>query len=163
MLIKSVCVFIICFCSWFLGNVYSETLHSRIKLIDRYILLLKELKSNVYYSGKNIYDFLAIKSYQKENKFCAFLLKNKEKGFEKSIKEFITSNEEEKFCINTLYEAFVFLENSSDAEGISELLKSAIISLEDYKKQIQEEYKGKIKITPFLFLLCGLFIALVII
>ena len=163
MLIKIICVFIICFASWFFGNMYSDTLNNRIKLIDKYIILLKEIKSNVYYSGKNIYEFLTIKSYQKDNGFCAFLLKNKEKGFENTIKEYVPLNEEEKICINELYDSFVFLENSSDAESISELLQSAIINLEDYKKQIQEEYKGKIKISPFLFLLFGLFIALVLI
>lgn len=163
MLIKTVCVFIICFSSWFFGNVFSETLRNRIKVIDTYIILLKEIKSNVYYSGKNIYDFLTIKSYEKNNNFCTFLLKNKEKGFEETIKEYTPSNDEEKFCINEVYDAFVFLENSSDAESISDVFKSTIIGLEDYKKQIQEEYRGKIKTTPFLFLLFGLFIALVLI
>ena len=163
MLIKFLCVIVICFSSWFLGKMYSESLISKINLVEKYIKLLKEIKSNVCYSGKNVYDFLAVQSYDKTNNFCSFLLKNKDVGFEKAIKAYAPENEEEKFCVSALFEAFVFLENSSDTEGISDLILCAIEKLSEYKKQLGEEYKGKIKTAPPIFLLFGLFIALVLI
>lgn len=163
MLIKFICVLVICFSSWFLGKMHSETLKNKIKLVEKYIILLKEIKSNVYYSGKNIYDFFGVKSYDKINRFCAHLLQNKEIGFEKAIETYTPINEEEKFCVSSLLEAFVFLENSSDTESISDLISCTVERLTEYKKQVQEEYKGKIKTSPPIFLLCGLFIALVLI
>ena len=163
MLIKFICVLVICFSSWFFGKMYSETLKNKIKLVEKYISLLKEIKSNVYYSGKNIYDFLAIQSYDKTNKFCAHLLKNKEIGFEQAIKTYTPENDEEKFCVSSLIDAFTFLENSSDTESISDLISYTVEKLSEYKKQLGEEYKGKIKTSPPIFLLCGLFIALVLI
>lgn len=163
MLIKFICVLIICFSSWFLGKMYAETLKNKVYLVEKYIILLKEIKSNVYYSGKNVYDFLAIQSYDKTNKFCAHLLKNKENGFESAINTYVPVNDEEKFCVASLLEAFTFLENSSDTESISDLISLTIEKLTEYKKQLGEEYKGKIKTGPPIFLLCGLFIALVLI
>lgn len=163
MLIKFICVLIICFSSWFLGKMYSETLSNKINLVEKYIILLKEIKSNVYYSGKNIYDFLGVKNHDKTNKFCVYLLENKENGFENAIKNYTPKNKEEQFCVDSLYEAFVFLENSSDSDSISDLISCTVEKLQEYKKQLGEEYKGKIKTAPEIFLLCGLFIALVLI
>ena len=163
MLIKFICALIICFSSWFLGKMYAETLKNKVNLVEKYIILLKEIKSNVYYSGKNIYEFLNVQTFDKSNKFCVHLLKNKESGLANAIKTYSPLNKEEQFCVESSYEAFKFLENSSDTEGISDLISCAVEQLQEYKKQLWEEYKGKIKTAPHMFLLCGLFVSLVLI
>ncbi len=163
LIIKFICVIVICFSSWILGKMYAETLKNKICMVEKYIILLKEIKSNVSYSGKNLYDFLGVKSYDKTNRFCTFLLQNKEKGLEKAVQTYSPINEEEKFCVESMFEAFAFLENSSDTESISDMISCTTDKLTEYKKQLGEEYKGKIKTSPPIFLLCGLFIALVLI
>ena len=91
------------------------------------------------------------------------MLQNKAVGLEGAIKNFTPINQEETFCIDSLLDAFVILENSSDAENISDAISCAIEKLNEHKKQLWEEQKGKIKTAPFIFLLMGLFIALVLI
>lgn len=163
MLIKFLCVIVFSFCAWYFGKNFSDVLKDRISLVDEYIVFSKELKSAVSYSGKNIYDFLETNKLKHTTEFSNFLIKNKTIGIEKSLEKYKIKNKDEEICISALKEALVFIENSSDIEGIGQLLIGAEENLENHKKQIQEEYKGKIKIAPSIALIGGLFIALVLI
>lgn len=163
MLVKLLCIIVLCFCAWFFGKGYSDVLKDRISLVNEYIIFCKELKSAVAYSGKNVYAFLEKNKLKYTREFCNFLIQNKAFGIEKALQKYESINKDEEKCIGILSQALTFIENSSDIEGISELLIGAGESLENHKKQIQEEYKGKIKTAPSIALISGLFIALVLI
>jgi len=163
MLIKFISVIILSLCAWFFGKNYSDLLIEKIHIVEEYILFSKELKSAVYFSGKNVYEFFKNNKLKATENFCTFLINNKTIEIMKSIKKFKPINNDEKICVDFLYEPLVFIENSSDTEVIAELLNSASENLLSYKLQIQEEYKGRIKTAPSITLICGLFIALVLI
>ncbi len=163
MLIKTFCVIVLCFCAWFFGKSFSDVLKDRINLVDDYIIFSKELKSAVGFSGQNIYDFLQVNKLKHTSLLCDYLIEQKSIGIEKALENYKSKNQDEEKCIEIIKQTLVFIEHSSDIEGISQLLAGVAESLEIHKKQIQEEYKGKIKTAPSIALIGGLFIALVLI
>ena len=163
MLVKLICTTTIVFCTWFFGISYSQILRDRVKLVDSYVFFLTELKSAITYSGKNIYDFLSENKQKYTRSISEFLILNKDAGIKKTIKDFKCSNNDEQKCVDLISDLMSFIENSSDINVIADLIDLACQNIDNYKKQIQEEYKGKIKIAPSISLICGLFIALVLI
>ncbi len=163
MLVKIICTITIMICTWFFGISYSQILKDRVKLVDAYVLFLTELKSVITYSGKNIYEYLSENKQKYTKNFCEFLIINKDAGIKKTIKDFKCSNNDEQKCIDLIIDLMSFIESSSDINAIADLIDLSCENIVNYKKQIQEEYKGKIKIAPSISLICGLFIALVLI
>ena len=70
MLLKFLGGFIIAIGAWCLGKNVSEGYNDRIKIIDSYVLLLKNFKSAVSFSGINMYVFF---SKNKDKKVTIFL------------------------------------------------------------------------------------------
>lgn len=159
MLLKMIGGAVICIVTWLMGRCYSETIKEKIKTVEKYVTFAQNFKSAVGFSGKNMFSFFE----ETDLCFCDFALKNKSKGIKTIFNEFETKEIEEKECLKILREALIFAENSSDIESIVCTLERAINDLGIYKKQLEEDLRGKIKTASPIGAMIGLFIAVLII
>ncbi len=160
MLLKIAGGLVITFGTWLLGKNVAEDYRENIKIIDSYILLIKNFKSAVSFLGINMYDFFCKNHFKHTEKLFEFL---SDKRNVKEIKKFKGVNQTEDKCISLITESFLLAEESSDRELISEYLEECLLKLEQLKNEMMEDYRGKIKTAPVLGAIIGIFIAVVII
>ncbi len=153
---------VLCFCAYFIGREFARGINERILTVSDYILFIQTFKSSVTYSGINMFDFFA-RCCGREKNFTDFLLENKSSGIKDSVENYKSQNSVEGKCVEIIKPSLLFAQESSDVIGIGALLEEAVLSLEIYKKQLQEELNGKIKTAPRLALMIGVFIAVLLV
>lgn len=146
--------------SWCLGKNISNSYSEKIKIIDSYILFLKNFKSAVVFSGTNMYSFFLKNKDDNIRNFLDFLIKKRNV---KDIYRFEGINKIENKCIDLISESIILAEKSSDSELISNYFEESISKLNYYKNEIVEEYRGKIKTAPSIGAVVGMFIAVLVI
>ncbi len=160
MLLKLIGVGIIASGAWVLGRSVSEGYKDKIKIIDSYIAFIKNFKSVVLFSGTNMYVFFSKNQDNNTKKFLNFLIDRK---CNSALFEFKGANKIEDKCISLISESIILAEKTSDRELISDFLEECAYKLTCFKKEIMEEYRGKIKTAPSVGLMFGIFIAVLIV
>ena len=160
MLLKFLGGLVIIFGTWLLGKNIAEGYCENIKIIDSYILMIKSFKSAVFFSGINMYEFFYKNNFKYTERLFKYL---SEKRNIKEIVNFKGVNGTEDKCISLISESFLLAEKSSDRELISEYLEECLLKLSQLKKEMMEDYRGKIKTAPMIGAIIGIFIAVVII
>ena len=157
MLLKILGGIFICFGTWFLGKNVSESYRQKIEIIEKYVAFLKNFRSNVTFSGLNIYEFL--KKCKEPQNLITYLLEKKDTI---DIKNFKGSCIEEEKCADIISEALSVASTSSDTLAIADFIDEALLKLLQYKKEYLEECYGKIRIAPKIGLIVGMFVAVLI-
>lgn len=143
----------------FLGEKKSKKLKSKLLLVDNYRKLVRGLESGVRCIRQNMFEYFKLSNFKPP--FILHLLSNKNKDVLEAESNFKSEDEEQKI-IKIILPALSFTQNSSDVDGISASLNYADEQLCQYQKELKEELDGKIKTTPYLYFLCGVFIAVLI-
>ncbi len=157
MLLKLFCGIFICFGTWILGKNVSESYRQKIAIIEEYVAFLKNFKSNVTFSGLNMYDFL--KKCKEPQNLITYLLEKKDTI---DIKDFKGACIEEETCADIISEALIVAGTSSDTLSIADFIDEALLKLLQYKKEYLEECCGKIRTAPKIGLIVGMFFAVLI-
>lgn len=143
----------------FLGEKKTQKLKNKLVFVDDYRKLMRELESAIRCVRKNMFEFFNLSNFKPP--FIMHLILNKNQSIDESRQNFTCETEEEKI-VKIILPALSFAQSSSDIEGISASLNYADEQLCQYQRELKEELDGKIKTTPYLYFLCGVFIAVLI-
>lgn len=163
MLIKLLGAVLLPAVAYIAGIDYVHRLNGNIRTVDGYILLLQRIKSAVEFSSKDIFRVLGENENEYTKRFTEHLLYEKSNPIAVAIQGYSAVNSVEGECIGCVKESLILIEGSSDKEFISDIIEESLLRLRLYQKQIQEEYRGKIKIAPSVCLVTGIFAAVLII
>ena len=152
-------IFIILF-SFYLGVQRTKQLKQRLFDVEEYRKLICGLESAIRCLKKNMFEFFAVSDFK--SPFIEYIVKNKDNQIDKAVEKYQRTKEEEEI-IKIILPALIFAQNSSDITGISGALLHADEMLSAYQKQLKEDLDGKIKTTPYIYLLVGIFIAVIIV
>ncbi len=144
----------------FLGEKKTRQLKGKLTFIEDYRKLICELESAIRCVRKNMFEFFLHSNFKPP--LIEHLIANKNEDINHSIKTFRSTKEEEKI-VKIIAPALAFAQNSSDVKGISGALNHAQEMLCEYQKELKGELSGKIKTTPYLYFLIGVFVAVIII
>lgn len=163
MIFKILICCLISFYAWCVGKKYAETMNNRVKIIDSYVSLFMAFKSAVLFSGIDIFRFFS-KYYAEDLKeLCVQITNCNENSFESALEKYECRCKEEEKCVESLKNILACAENSNDSEYVGDFISEQIILLEEYKKIIEEDYRGKVKIAPVVTLVIGLFASVLLI
>ncbi len=160
MFLKLIGAMLLCLGCWYAGKCYSQNYNERIRLIDEYISFTLSLKSAIGFSGMTLRSFFERNMGKYTQRFSEICLK--EDDILNNIKCFEPINKEEAECVQIVTDFLEIAEHSSDIQIIMDIADEAVSHLTLYKKQITEEYCGKIKISPEIGLLVGVFVAVLV-
>lgn len=146
--------------SLYLGAQKAQQLKQRLVLVEDYRKLICGLESAIRCLKQNMFEFFQNSVFKPP--FIQYVIKNREVQIDKAINNYKKLGEEEEI-IKIISPALAFAQNSSDITGISGALLHADEMLSVYQKQLKEEFDGKIKTTPYIYILVGVFIAVIIV
>ena len=152
-------VFII-LCFLFLGEKKTRQLKDKLNFIEDYRKFVCELESAIRCVKKNMFEFFCFSNFKPP--LIEHLITNKSKDINEAIKTFKSTQEEEQI-VKIIAPALAFAQKSSDVKGISGALLHAQEMLCEYQNELKRELGGKIKTTPYLYFLVGVFVAVIII